>query len=167
MGADACLGDAMSRMVQPENQRDIQATSSSAAWLFLLTVEAKGKPPLYLVNNNEVLVSNGIEYQPFPFALKLPDDTGERLPKIQLNISNISNEIIEAIRAESTPPTLSIDLVSSAFPDIVEKRLDFLTLRSVTYDANSITADLEVSNVMSSGFPAEVYDPVHYPGLFR
>jgi hypothetical protein len=154
-------------MVQPENQRDIQATSSPVAWLFLLTIEAKDKPPLYLVNNNEIFVSNGVEYQPFPFALKLPDDTGERLPRITLAISNISNEIIEAIRSQSTPPTLTIELVSSAYPDIVEKRLDFLTLRNVSYDATTITADLEVINVMSSGFPSEVYDPVHYPALFR
>ena len=161
------MGDAMSRMVHPENQADIQATSSSVAWLFLLTIEALGKPPLYLVNNNEVFVSNGIEYQPFPFALTLPSDTGDKLPKIQLVISNISNEIIEAIRAQSIPPTLTVELVSSAYPDIVEKRLDFLTLRNVSYDATTITADLEVINVMSSGFPAEVYDPVHYPGLFR
>lgn len=154
-------------MIHAENQRDIQATSSSVAWLFLLTVEAKGKPPLYLVNNNEVFVSNGIEYQPFPFKLNLPSDTGERLPRITLSISNISNEIIEAIRSEMTPPVLTIEMVSSAFPDLVEKRLDFLTLRGVSYDATTITGELEVINVMSSGFPAEVYDPVHFPGLFR
>lgn len=154
-------------MIHAENQRDIQSTSSSVAWLFLLTIEAKGKPPLYLVNNNEVFRSNGIDYQPFPFKLNLPSDTGERLPRIELSISNISNEIIEAIRSEITPPTLTIEMVSSAYPDIVEKRLDFLTLRGVTYDATTITGELEVINVMSSGFPAEVYDPVHYPGLFR
>ena len=156
-----------SRMVQPQNQADIQATSSSVAWLFLLTIETKDKPNLYLVNNNEVFVSNGIEYQPFPFALALPSDTGEKLPRITLAISNISNEIIEAIRSQSIPPTLTIELVSSAYPDIVEKRLDFLTLRNVSYDATTITADLEVVNILSSGFPAEVYDPVHFPGLFR
>jgi hypothetical protein len=161
------LGDTMSRMVSPQNQADIQATSSSVAWLFLLTIEAKDKPPLYLVNNNEVFVSNGIEYQPFPFALNLPSDTGERLPRIQIVISNISNEIIEAIRAEITPPVLTIEMVSSAYPDIVEKRLDFLTLRGVSYDASTITGELEVINVMSTAFPAESYSPVHYPGLFR
>jgi len=154
-------------MISTGNQRSIQATSSPVAWLFLLTIETKDKPPLHLVNNNEVFRSNGIDYQPFPFALNLPSDTGERLPRIQIAISNISNEIIEAIRSESTPPVLTIELVSSAFPDIVEKRLDFLTLRSVSYDATTITGELEVINVMSSGFPSEVYDPIHFPGLFR
>ena len=154
-------------MIHAENQRDIQATSSGTAWLFLLTIETRGKDPLRLVNNNESIISNGLEYLPFPFKLNLPSDTGEKLPRITLTISNISKEIIEAIRSESTPPVLTIEMISSAYPDIVEKRLDFLTLRAVSYDANTITGELEVINVLSSGFPAEVYDPVHFPGLFR
>ena len=150
-----------------QNTRAIQATSSPVAWLFLLTIMAKDKPPLYLVNNNEPIVSQGIEYLPFPFQLNLPSDDGESLPKVSLKISNISNEIIEAIRSELTPPELKVELVSSAYPDIVEKRLDFLKLRSVSYDAITITGQLEVVNVMTNAFPSEVYDPVHYPGMFR
>ena len=150
-----------------QNTAAIQATSSSVAWLFLLTIEAKDKPPLYLVNNNEPIISRGIEYLPFPFKLNLPSDDGESLPKVSLTISNISNEIIEAIRSELTPPQLTVELVSSAYPNIVEKRLDFLKLRSVTYDAITITGQLEVVNVMTNAFPSEVYDPVHYPGMFR
>jgi hypothetical protein len=150
-----------------ENTAAIQATSSSVAWLFLLTIQAKGKPPLYLVNNNEPIISQGIEYLPFPFQLNLPSDDGESLPKVSLKISNISNEIIEAIRSELTPPELKVELVSSAYPNIVEKRLDFLKLRSVSYDAITITGQLEVVNVMTNAFPSEVYDPVHFPGMFR
>ena len=150
-----------------ENTAAIQATSSSVAWLFLLTIQAKDKPPLYLVNNNEPIISQGIEYLPFPFQLNLPSDDGESLPKVSLKISNISNEIIEAIRSELTPPELKVELVSSAYPDIVEKRLDFLKLRSVSYDAITITGQLEVVNVMTNAFPSEVYDPVHFPGMFR
>lgn len=151
----------------PENIRSIQDTSSPVAWLFLLTIKAKDKPPLYLVNNNEPIISQGIQYEPFPFKLNLPSDDGETLPKISLVISNISNEIIEAIRSELTPPELKVELVSSAYPDLVEKRLDFLKLRSVSYDAITITGQLEVLNVMTNAFPSEVYDPVHFPGMYR
>jgi hypothetical protein len=149
------------------NIADIQSTSSASAWLYLLTISTLGKPDLHLVNNNEEITSNGITYAPFPFSLTLPVDTGEKLPRISLNISNISVEIIDAIRAELTPPVLTIELISSAYPDIVEKRLDFLKLRMVSYDATTITGELEVTNVLNSGFPAESYTPVRYPGLFR
>ncbi len=122
---------------------------------------------MYFVNNNEQVVSRGVTYEPFPFALVLPEDTGDRLPKVTITISNISGEIIQAIRAQSTAPDMKVEMVSSAYPDIVEKTLDFLQLRSVNYDAITITGQLEVVNVLTKGFPSESYDPVHFPGLFR
>lgn len=149
------------------NIREIQNVSSPVAWFYLLTIKTIGNPDLCLVNNNEPVTSNGITYQPFPFALNLPSDDSERLPTVSLTISNISAEIIEAIRSQPTPPQLKIELVSSAYPDIVEKRLDFLKLRNVSYDAISITGSLEVINTMSSMFPSETYDPIHYPGMYR
>jgi hypothetical protein len=149
------------------NVVELNNTSSPVAWLYLLTIRTKDNPDLCLVNNNEPITSNGIVYQPFPFALTLPADTNERLPSVTLTISNISAEIIEAVRSQPTAPTLKVELVSSAYPDIVEKRLDFLKLRSVTYDAMVVTGGLEVVNTLSSMFPSETYDPVHYPGMYR
>ncbi len=153
--------------MDPRHIRELQLTSPEAVWLFLLTIKVKGNPDLCLVNNNEPVVSNGVTYQPFPFALNLPADTGESQPKVTLTISNISDEIIKAIRSQVEPPVLQVQMVSSAFPDIVEKDLDFLQLRNVSYDAISITGTLEVINVLSRGFPSEQYDPVKFPGLFR
>jgi len=153
--------------MDPRNIRELQLTSSEAVWLFLLTIKVKGNPDLCFVNNNEQVISNGIIYEPFPFALNLPSDNGESQPKVTLTISNISDEIIKAIRSQVEAPILRVQMVSSAFPDIVEKDLDFLQLRNVSYDAISITGQLEVINVLTRGFPADQYDPVHYPGLFR
>lgn len=153
--------------MQYENIQEIQRLSSPVAWLYLLTIKTPNNPDLCLVNNNEPIVSNGIKYEPFPFALSLPSDTGDRLPSVNLVISNISPEIIESLRSQLTPPVLKIELVSSAYPDIVEKRLDFLKLRSVSYDAINVTGSLEVINTMSSAYPCEKYDPIHYPGMYR
>lgn len=153
--------------MDPRNIRETQLTSSEVAWLYLLTIKTKGNPDLCLVNNNEPVVSNGITFEPFPFSLNLPSDNGESQPKVTLTISNISDEIIKAIRGQDTAPELKVQLVTSAFPDIVEKELDFLQLRHVAYDAISIQAELAVTNILSLGFPAETYDPVHFPALFR
>ncbi len=153
--------------MDPRNTREAQLTSSEVAWLYLLTIKTKGNPDLCLVNNNEQVISNGITYEPFPFSLNLPSDNGESQPKVTLTISNISDEIIKAIRAQATAPELKVQLVTSAFPDIVEKELDFLQLKNVNYDAMSVTAELQVTNILSLGFPAEKYDPIHYPALFR
>jgi len=153
--------------MDPRNITSLLERSSPTAWFFLLTITPKGGTPMYFVNNNEKVVSRGVTYEPFPFALILPEDTGDRLPKVTITISNISGEIIQAIRAQSTAPDMKVEMVSSAYPDIVEKTLDFLQLRSVNYDAITITGQLEVVNVLTKGFPSESYDPVHFPGLFR
>ena len=153
--------------MDPRNVAEMQSLSSDAAWLFLLTIKTKGAPNLCLVNNNEEIVSNGVTYKPFPFSLNLPSDTGDRQPKVTLSISNISDEIIQAIRMQSEAPVLTVEMVTSKFPDVVEKRLDYLQLRNVHYDAVTVTGELEVINVLTRGFPSESYDPVHYPALFR
>jgi hypothetical protein len=150
-----------------QNTPIAQQTASPYAWFILLTITEAGQPPLYLVNNNEPFVSRGVTYQPYAFGITLPADDGESLPKVSLSIDNISGDIVEYIRAIKDPPDIIAELVTSAYPDIVEKRLDFLKMRQVTYDAMTITGQLEVHNILSLAFPDEVYDPAHYPGLFR
>jgi hypothetical protein len=152
--------------MNPNNISHIQEFSSPVAWLFLLKIETPSNPPLYLVNNNEEFMSNGINYLPYPFQLVLPEDTGDKLPTVTLTISNIDGAIIEAIRGFSEAPEISVKLVSSAYPDLVEKELNYLKLRNVSYDAMTVTGQLETINVLSRRFPEGTYDPVHFPAIF-
>jgi len=150
------------------NLPDVLASSSHSAWFFLLTITTSDPrdEPIRVVNNNEPVTSNGLKYQPYPFALTLPLDTGDKIPNITLTIDNVDQMLINAIRELEVAPTVRVQLVTSAFPDIVEKDLDFLKLRNVSYDAMAITATLEVASVWARRFPSEQIDPVHYPALF-
>jgi hypothetical protein len=162
MGTNAQLEFAMN----PNNIQHIQELSSPVAWLFLLTIQTPNNPPLYLVNNNEEFISNGITYLPYPFQLVLPEDTGDKLPMVSLTISNIDGAIIEAIRGFDQAPQITVQLVSSAYPDLVEKKLDYLKLRDVSYDAMTITGNLETINILTRRFPNGSYEPVQFPSLF-
>lgn len=142
-------------------------TSSEVAWLFLLTITQIGQPPLYVVNNNEPIVSRGITYAPFPFSVTLPPDDSESLPKVSLVLQNVDSSIIEYVRQQLTPPDIRIELVTTAYPDFVETSLNFLKLTSVTYDAIQISGSLNVDNFLAQRFPAEAYLPPQFPGLFR
>jgi hypothetical protein len=153
-------------MQEPLNQRAIQATSTDVVFHYLLTIRTANNPPLYLVNNSEPVVSRGITYLPYPFALILPQDDAETLPVVSLEIANIAAEIVEAIRGQGTPPELKVEMVSSAFPDTVEVMLDYLRLRVANYDAVAVTGQLESINVLNVRFPKGAYTPVEFPGLF-
>lgn len=153
--------------ISPQNIPALNASSTSVAWFFLLSITpASGTEVIHLVNNNEPVESNGIVYMPYPFSLTLPLDTGDRIPQIQLSIDNVDQLLVNAIRELELAPSIRVQLITSAFPDLVEKDLDFLKLRNVSYDAMSITGTLEVASVWARKFPSEVVDPTRYPALF-
>jgi Domain of unknown function (DUF1833) len=155
-------------MVQPVNTPEALASSSNVAWLCLLTIwTGDGSDAVHVVNNSEAITSRGIEYAPFPFNVTLPADDSETLPQVSLVLSNVDNAIIQFVRGQLVAPNIALELVTSAYPDIVEKSFTFLKLVSVTYDAMTIQGRLDVDNFLAQKFPAESYVPPQFPGLFR
>jgi hypothetical protein len=153
--------------ISAANTPSVFASSTDTAWFFLLTITpAGGGTIINLVNNNEPVTSNGVIYQPYPFSLTLPLDTGDKIPQITLTIDNVDQSLTDAVRELELAPAMRIQLVTSAFPDLVEKDLNFLKLRNVSYDAMQITGTLEVSSIWARKFPAEITDPTKYPSLF-
>jgi hypothetical protein len=153
-------------MVQPQNVPAALASSSEVVWLALLTITAQGLPPLYVVNNSVPIVSRGITYEPYPFTITLPVDDSETMPSATLTISNLDAAIVEFVRGQMVAPAIVIEVVTSAYPDIVEKSLSFLRLASVNYDAMQLTGTLNVDDFLTQRFPAESYVPPQFPGLF-
>jgi len=143
------------------------ASSSDVAWLALLTITAGGEAPLYVVNNSEPVVSRGITFAPYPFSVTLPQDDSEQLPSVTLVVSNLDAQIVEFVRGQRDAPSIIVELVTSAYPDVVEKSLSFLKLVSVTYDSIQLTGRLDVDNFLTQRFPGEAYVPSLFPGLFR
>ena len=152
--------------ISTQNTPALFESSSGTAWFFLLTITPVGGAPINLVNNNEPVTSNGVVYLPYPFMLTLPLDTGDKIPNITLTIDNVDQSLTDAVRELELAPAIRVQLVTSAFPDLVEKDLNFLKLRNVSYDAMAITASLEIASVWARKFPSEIVDPVKYPSLF-
>ena len=94
------------------------------ALLWLMTITSTElASPLYLVNNNEEIVSNGITYEPFPFEVVLPPDDGGKPQNLVLKTYNLAPELMDVIRQPIDPPQVQIDLVSTADLDTVEKSM--------------------------------------------
>lgn len=153
-------------MTTPQNVPAALASSSEVAWLALLTITAEGLPPLRVVNNSEAIVSRGMTFEPYPFSVQLPSDD-DQAPTVTLTISNLDYAIVEFVRGQAVAPSVVVELVTSAYPDLVEKSLAFLKLMSVTYDALTLTGRLDVDDFISQRFPSEGYVPSLFPGLFR
>jgi len=154
-------------VVDAVNVPSLLATATPVVWLALLRITAPGETPVALVNNSEPVTSRGLVYQPFPFAITLPADDSETLPRVTLSLSNVDQLLVEYIRGAVEPPKIEVELITSAYPDTVEKALTFLKLVDVSYDAITISGTLTLDNFLTQAFPAEAYTPPYFPALFR
>lgn len=151
-------------LVQPDAAvsavAELSAESTDTAWLVLLKIDhpdLQGQP--ILVTNDAVpTISNGLVFSPFPFSAILPDDVEGRPPQAQLQIDNTTQEIIAVLRGLITPPTLTIQIVRSINPDIVEYEWVGLEWSASSYDKNTITGTLSMIDLTEEEFPYVTYD---------
>jgi hypothetical protein len=137
------------------------------AYLFLLEINSTQlDEPIYIVNNNEEVVSRGITYEPFPFEVVLPPDDGSKPQNLKLVTFNVHPDLIDLIRQTVEPPTVKLELVTTADLDFVEKTVDFMTVVGSTYDALNITFDLASSSVFARAALRGKYTQTEFPGLF-
>ena len=137
------------------------------AFLFLMRINSPElEQPIYLVNNNEEIVSRGVTYEAFPFEVVLPPDDGQKPQNLKVITFNVHPEMINAIRQTAEPPTVLLEMVTTADLDFVEKRIDFMTVVSAQYDALNVTFDLASSSVFSRSTLRGKYTQSEFKGLF-
>jgi hypothetical protein len=144
----------------------VQSVSSEIVLLALLTFTLPGQPTLRVVNNTEDVVSRGETFTAYPFTLALPSDDSDKLPSLSIQISNVSQELVEYLRQLPEPPVVLLEIVSNVDFDVVEKSIGFLKLNSVNYDALVITLSMQLDNFLARRFPKEDYIPATFPALF-
>ena len=138
---------------------ELAAQECATAWLVLLTLEHPGlDQPIRVTSDAVATTSNGHTFQPFPFEVTLPDDVEGRAPQAQLRIDNTSQEIIALLRGLTTPPSLTIQIVRSATPDVVEREWSGLEWRSSQYDIGAITGTLTIEDMALEEFPYITFD---------
>lgn len=111
-------------------------------------------------------VSNGLTYQFCPMAVAAPDDIDERGPTARFVIENVGRELITLVRSVTTPGTCALRMVMSATPDVPEADYPLLDLRGVTYNAETITVEVGIDMLELIPYPAGIFAPSGFPGLF-
>lgn len=127
--------------------------------------------PLRIVNNNVDLTYGGNVYIAFPFRFDPPDvkDSGE-IANGRITICAVDQQIAAIIRSTSTPPTMRAvaTFYSDASGALVFEQMaawDF-TLRNVSGNMDTISADLIYEEVLDMEFPLDEFRPTSHPGLF-
>lgn len=117
--------------------------------------------PLQYVTN-----SRGLAYDFAPMTVLLPDEVTGTPPQSRLIIENVDGEMINILRSTSRPAKVKMELVKNSDPDLVEITVPVLDLRSVEYDAASISITLTIDALVTEPFPSGSFTPGYFPGLF-
>lgn len=156
----------MSRALSNQMIQEIYSQESGDPFLALFTLSHPTFDTIYLVNNTEDIVSNGITFQAFPVNLVFPVDDGETVREVLLTLDNVSQLLIDELRSVTDYINVNINMVLASNPDNTEVELGELRIKTIEYNALRITARLYMDDLLNTELPNEKYTPSLYPGLF-
>lgn len=122
--------------------------------------------PIRVCNTGPDLVSRGNTYTYLPFAIVFPADREDQLPQPSVQIDNVDRAIVRALRALSSAPSVSIEVVLRSQPDTLEFGPFVSELRVAPYDALTVEGQLSVPPILDEEHPQDGYTPDAFPGLF-
>lgn len=123
-----------------------------------------------LTTDTEVIygvTSNSQDYVFLPMQIGLPAEQDTGVGTCSITLQYVTSEAIELIRTQMTKPTkISLSLVLSGSPNVVEAVFPGFYITSVNYSADAITFDLTMINLAREPFPCYSFIPSYFPGLF-
>lgn len=168
----------MSRLssMSPEALKAVFSPDSDSSLIVLLTLYgeetirlADGYTQRISENADEVMygvVSRGQNYIFLPMNVTLPTEDQESVPRMRIEMHDVTRQLIPVVRTLGEAISVKMEIVLSKTPDVVEASFDGLLMAGVTYNANTITADLTVESLSTEPFPAHSFTPSYFPGLF-
>jgi hypothetical protein len=157
----------MSRCLSGATRQSLHAAETGDAFLILLTLSHGDlAEPIRVTSDAVTTISRGDRFAPFPFEIILPDDLDNRAGGARLAIDNIDRQIVRAVRNLSSAPSVLIEIIRAAAPDVVEAQFIDFKLTHVSYDAARVEGDLTIEDFTAEPFPSAIFSPGLFPGLF-
>lgn len=157
----------MSNTLSNALKSEMFGPSSSVPFITLFTLTHPSfANTIRIVNNTESVSSNGNTFESFPVKVVLPADDNETVREVQIQFDNVSLELIDEFRGVTSPIDVKIQMVLSDNPNFIQYELEDLKLKSISYNAQTITAKLVMDDFLSSGLTSERYTPSNFPGIF-
>lgn len=157
----------MPRAISTAAKQALFGPQTSEVFLPLMTIaHAMLSPSLRFVSNITSVTSRGNVYSAWPFEIALPGEFDDQLPVVQIRIDNVDRQIMEGIRALTSAPTITLEIVLASTPDTVEAGPFGFTLKAADYDALYIAGTLAFEDTLNEPWPRFIFTPTVAPGLF-
>lgn len=158
----------MARSLTSTLKNAIFAQETGEAIVTLLTIDHStfGSPLRYC--DAEADVISGIRtFVAAAFKVTLAHQTDNGVPKIVLEVDNITKEVVTALDSLLTPPTVDIEYVLESSPSTIEIGPEQFTADDITYNSVSLRANLSYENILTTQIPKDTFTPLTVPGIFR
>lgn len=119
-----------------------------------------------LVNNTVDITSNGQIYSAFPMNIVPPRDDGETTREVTIVFDNVSLELLDELRTATVSIQVKLDMILASNPDEIQMSLGELKIKTVSYNASTITAQLYLDDFFNTELTSEKYNPTDWKGLF-
>jgi len=157
----------VSRTLSLTARQAVFSQETDQVFLLLLTIAHPDMAvPVRVVNNLEAVTSRGNEFIAFPFQINLPYDKDDQITQVTLTIDNVDQQIVVGVRALSSPPTVTLEVVLAASPDTVEAGPFDFSMKSATYDSLVVEGVLGFEDILNEPFPGNAFTPQNFPGMF-
>lgn len=120
-----------------------------------------------LVQDNEDLTSNGLVYTALGFDLTLPQEDGDSLPSVNLEIDNVGQDLAVPLVQNTDPLTVELEIVLKSEPDTVLAGPWQFLAANTSVSAQSIALQLRYEDMLNEAFPCVRMTPENFPGLFQ
>ncbi len=158
----------MSRTLSSTMLQTLYKQNTGEVVLILITIDHDDLvSPIRVTSDAIDTVSNSNTFVAFPFEIVLPDEPeGTKSPRATIRVSNVDRTIADTLRSISSAPTMTLQVVLGSDPDTVEVEWPGFKLRNVQITDLSIQGELDLDDFILEPYPADIYTPSTFPGLF-
>lgn len=112
------------------------------------------------------VTSNNNDFIYLPLEITLPTEEEAQAPRCSVTIHDVTRYLTPIIRELSGPPKVTLQLVLSSTPNTIEASFSGFYISNITYNKDTVTADLSMIDYEREPFPMHSFTPAYFPGLF-
>jgi hypothetical protein len=112
------------------------------------------------------VTSNGFDYTFIPMQISLPSEDEAQAPRCSIVMHDVTRYLTPVIRNITAPPRIKLELVLTKTPNVVEVSFNDFYVNNFSYNADSVTADLAMTDYEREPFPMHSFTPRYFPGMF-
>lgn len=144
-----------------------KVTDIDGALVFLRIEHPSFSAPLLLVNDLDSQVSNGETYVGYPFGFKMPDESSDSHPRVQLSIDNVGRGFTDELERLEPGSTVYAKMMVADRSDLNYYRWETrMPLTTVQATAGQATATAGMDNIMRRSAVLMRHDMRTSPGIF-